>query len=173
MTKFYFPHVQTVLKITSSAVQTRFSRLEQSLSWIFMKSAVIKITAYWGRTPPQKSDRRCIHNHFWPTSRKKVFKIGRKSTVASAVILTLDQASAVLAQCAVEFQKKSSACSLEHAWTMIIKQKFSPMHTLGSRVTESKKQSNLVKSGQKLHCAVTALWWTQKFFIYHQGRQDS
>ena len=57
MTKFYFLHVQTVLKITSSAVQTRFSRLEQSLSWIFMKSAVIKITAYWGRTPPQKSDR--------------------------------------------------------------------------------------------------------------------
>ena len=97
MTKFYFPHVQTVQKITSSAVQTRFSRLEQSLSWIFMKSAVIKITAYWGRTPPQKSDRRCIHNHFWPTSREKVFKIGRKSTVASAVILTLGQKSAVLA----------------------------------------------------------------------------
>ena len=71
-----------------------------------MKSAVIKITAYWGQTPPQKSDRRCIHNHFWPTSRKKVFKIGRKSTVASAVILTLGQKSAVPAQCGVEFQKK-------------------------------------------------------------------
>ena len=85
--------------------------------------------------------------------------------MASAVILTLDQVSAVLAQCAVEFKKKSSACSLEHAWTMIIKQKFSPMHTLGSRVTESKKQSNLVKSGQKLHCAVTALWWTQIFLF--------
>ena len=96
-----------VLKITSSAVQTRFSRLEQSLSWIFMKSAVIKITAYWGWTPPQKSDRRCIHNHFWPTSREKVFKIGRKSTVASAVILTLGQKSAVPAQCGVEFQKKN------------------------------------------------------------------
>ena len=78
MTKFYFPHVQMVLKITSSAVQIRFSRLEQSLSWIFMKSAVIKITAYWGRTPPQKSDRRCIHNHFWPTFKRKVFKIGGK-----------------------------------------------------------------------------------------------
>ena len=72
-----------------------------------MKSAVIKITAYWGWTPPQKSDRRCIHNHFWPTSRKKVFKIGRKFTVASAVILTLGQKSAVPAQCGVEFQKKN------------------------------------------------------------------
>jgi hypothetical protein len=127
MTKFYFTHVQTVLKITSSAVETRFSRLEQSLSWIFMKSAVIKITAYWGQTPPQKSDRRCIHNHFWPTSRKKVFKIGRKSTVASAVILTLGQKSAVPAQCGVEFKKKNcSAGAREHAWSMIIKKKFPP-----------------------------------------------
>ena len=106
MTKSYFPHVQTVLKITSSAVQTRFSRLEQSLSWIFMKSAVIKITAYWGRTPPQKSDRRCIHNHFWPTSKRKVFKIGGSCTIVPTVILTLGQKSAVPAQCGVEFQKK-------------------------------------------------------------------
>ena len=66
MTKFYFPHVQTVLKITSSAVQTRFSRLDQSQSWIFMKCAEIKITAYWGWTPLQKSDRMGINNHFWP-----------------------------------------------------------------------------------------------------------
>jgi hypothetical protein len=29
---------------------------------------------------------------------------------------------------------------------MIIKQNFSPMHTVGSRVTESKNQSNQVKS---------------------------
>ena len=106
MTKFYFPHVQTVLKITSSAVQTRFSRLEQSLSWIFMKSAVIKITAYWGQTPPQKSDRRCIHNHFWPTFKRKVFKIGGSCTIVPTVILTLGQKSAVTAQCGVEFQKK-------------------------------------------------------------------
>ena len=48
MTKFYFLHVQTILKITSSAVQTRFSRLEQSQSWNFMKCALTKITAYWG-----------------------------------------------------------------------------------------------------------------------------
>jgi hypothetical protein len=37
--------------------------------------------------------------------QKKVFKIGRKSTGASAVILDLGQISAVSAQCAVEFQK--------------------------------------------------------------------
>ena len=71
-----------------------------------MKSAVIKITAYWGQTPLQKSDRKCIHNHFWPTFRKKVFKTNIFSTVASAVILTLGQKSAVPAQCGVEFQKK-------------------------------------------------------------------
>ena len=160
MTKFYFPHVQTVLKITSSAVQTRFSRLEQSLSWIFMKSAIIKITAYWGWTPPQKSDRRCIHNHFWPTSRKKVFKIGRKSTVASAVILTLGQKSAVPAQCGVEFQKKIliSRCP----GTCLVndyKTNFFPMHTVGFTVTESKKQLTQVWSGQKLQCPGTTVGW--------------
>ena len=69
-----------------------------------MNFGVIKITANWGWTPPQKSDRMCIHNHFWSTSKRKVFKIGRKSTVASAVILTLGQKSAVSAQCGVEFQ---------------------------------------------------------------------
>ena len=106
MTKFYLPHVQTILKITSNVVQTRFSRLEQSQSWNFMNVALTKITAYWGWTPPKKSDRMCIHNHFWPTSRKKVFKIGRKSTMTLAVILTLGQKSAVPAQCGVEFQKK-------------------------------------------------------------------
>jgi hypothetical protein len=46
------------------------------------------------------------------------------------------------------------------------------MHTVGVRVTESKKQSNHGKSGQQLHCAGTALWWKQKKFLYHQGRQD-
>ena len=158
MTKFYFPHVQTVLKITSSAVQTRFSRLEQSLSWIFMKSAVIKITAYWGWTPPQKSDRRCIHNHFWPTSRKKVFKIGRKSTVALAVILTLGQKSAVPAQCGVEFQKKIlfSSCP----GTCLVndyKTNFSPMHKAGSTGPERKKQLSQVRSGQKLQRPGTAV----------------
>ena len=106
MTKFYFLHVQTVLKITSSAVQTRFSRPDQSQSWIFMKCAVIKITAYWGWTPLQKSDRMGIDNHFWPTSKKKVFKMNIFLTVASGVILTLGQKSAVPAQCGVEFQKK-------------------------------------------------------------------
>ena len=105
MTKFYFPHVQTVLKITSSAVQTRFPRLDQSQSWNFMKCALTKITAYWGWTPLQKSDRRCIHNHFWPTFKRKVFKIGGNCTIVPTVILTLGQKSAVSVQCGVEFQK--------------------------------------------------------------------
>ena len=35
---------------------------------------------------------------------------------------------------------------MKNVWTMIIKQKISPMLTAGSRVTESKKQSNQVKS---------------------------
>ena len=48
-----------------------------------------------------------INNHFWPKFQKKVFKIGRKSTGASAVILTINQFSAVSAQCAMEFQKKN------------------------------------------------------------------
>ena len=95
-----------VLKITSNAVQTRFSRLDRSQSWIFMKCAAIKITAYWGRTPPQKSDRMGIDNHFWPTSKRKVFKIGGSCTIVPTVILTLGQKSAVPAQCGVEFQKK-------------------------------------------------------------------
>ena len=161
MTKFYFSHVQTIPKITSSAVQTRFSMLDQSLSWIFMKSAVIKITAYRGWTPLQKSDRRCIHNHFWPTSKEKWFKTNILPTVASAVILTLGQKSAVSAQCVVEFQKKKiwSAGAREHAWSMIIKQFFSPMHTVGSTVTESKKQLTQVRSGQKLQCPGATVGW--------------
>ena len=44
------------------------------------------------------------------------------------------------------------------------------MHTAGSRVMESKKQSNYVKLGQKLHCAGTAVWWTQFFFTTRTGR---
>ena len=71
-----------------------------------MKVALTKITAYQGQTPPQKSDRICIDNHFWPTFKRKVFKIGGSSTIAPAVILTLGQKSAVSAQCGIEFQKK-------------------------------------------------------------------
>ena len=105
MTQFTLLHVQTVLKITQSPVQTRFSRLEQSQSWNFMKFSVIKITANWGWTPPQNFDRMGINNHFWPTSQKNVFKTNILITVASAVILTLGWFSAVLAHCGVEFQK--------------------------------------------------------------------
>ena len=165
MTKFYFPHVQTVLKITSSAVQTRFSRLEQSLSWIFMKSAVIKITAYWGWTPPQKSDRRCIHNHFWPTSREKVFKIGRKSTVASAVILTLGQKSAVLAQCGVEFQKKilfsrcPGTCLVNDYKTNFFPHAHSGLHSDGKQKTANSGQIRSKATMPRHDCRVVV-----KFF---------
>ena len=101
-----------------------------------------------------------IDNHFWPTSKEKVFKTGSQTTAASAVILTLGQKSAVSAQCGVEFQKKNlSAGAREHAWSMIIKQIFSPMHTVGSTVTESKKQLTQVRSGQKLQCPGTTVGW--------------
>ena len=160
MTKSYFLHVQTVLNITSSAVQTSFSRLDQSQSWNFMKVAPTKITAYWGWTPPQKSDRMCIHNHFWPTSKEKVFKTGSRTTAASAVILTLGQKSAVPAQCGVEIQIFFwSAAAWEHTWSMILKPFFTPMHTVGSTGKISKKLSNHVKSGQKLQCPGTAVGW--------------
>jgi hypothetical protein len=43
---------------------------------------------------------------FWPTSKRKVFKTNSLFTVASALILTFGQKSAVPAQCGVEFQKK-------------------------------------------------------------------
>ena len=69
-----------------------------------MKVVLTKITANWGRTPPQKFDRMGIDNHFWPTSQRKVFKIGGRCTIWSAVILTLGWFSAVLAHCGVEFQ---------------------------------------------------------------------
>ena len=105
MTQFNVPHVQTVLKSTSSAVQTLISRLEQSQSWNFTKVALTKITAKRGWTPCYKFDRMGIHNHFWPTSQKKVFKSGRKCTIAPAVILTLGQFLAISAHCGVEFQK--------------------------------------------------------------------
>ena len=47
-----------------------------------------------------------IDNHFWPTSQRKVFKIGGSCTIVPAVILTLGWFSAVSAQYAMEFQKK-------------------------------------------------------------------
>ena len=56
-------------------------------------------------------------------------------------------------------KKICSAVAREHAWSMIIKQIFSPMHTAGSTGPESKKLSNQVKSGQKLQCPGAALGW--------------
>jgi hypothetical protein len=47
-----------------------------------------------------------IDNHFWPTSQRKVFKIGGSCTIVPAVILTLHWFSAFSAKCGVEFQKK-------------------------------------------------------------------
>ena len=146
MTKFYFPHVQTVLKITSSAVQTRFSRLDQSQSWIFMKCAAIKITAYWGWTPLQKSDRMGIDNHFWPTSKKKVFETISFTTVAPAVILTLGQKSAVPAQCGVEFQKKNlfsrcpGTCLVNDYKTNFFPHAHSGLHSDGKQKTANSGQ---------------------------------
>ena len=49
-----------------------------------------------------------------------------------------------------------SECSLEHAWPMIIKQKFA--HS-GLQSEGKQNQSNHVKSGQKLYFAGKALWW--------------
>ena len=105
--------------------------------------AVLKTTANLGRKPFQKFDRMCKNNYSWPRS---VFMLFRPSVQW-------------------KLKRKSSECSLEHYWSMIIKQKNSPMHTAGSRVTESKFQSNHVKSCQKPQCAGTALWWTQKKFF--------
>ena len=48
-----------------------------------------------------------IDNHFWPTIKGKCFKMNILCTVAPAVILTLGQFSADLAQCGVKFQKKN------------------------------------------------------------------
>jgi hypothetical protein len=48
---------------------------------------------------------------------------------------------------------------------LVVKQFFSPMHTVGVRVTESKKQSNHVKSGQKLHCVGTDFGGRKKKFF--------
>ena len=160
MTEFYFPHVQTVLKITSSAIQTRFSRLDQSRSWIFMKCAAIKITAHWSWIPHQKSDRMGIDNHFWPTSKKKC----SKQTVCPQWRWQWFWPSArnQLFRPSVGSNFKKIFCSAgawEHAWSMIIKQIFSPMHTVGSTVMESKKQLTQVRSGQKLQCPGMTVGW--------------
>ena len=157
MTKFYFPHVQTVLKITSSAVQTRFSRLDQSQSWIFMKCAAIKITAYWGRTPPQKSDRMGINNHFWPKSKKNCLKLAAGPQRRRQWFWPSARNQLFRPSVGSNFKKIFwSAVAWEHAWSMIIKQFFSYMHTAGSTGPESKKLSNQVKSGQKLQRPGTA-----------------
>ena len=165
MTQFTFLHVQTVLKVTSSAVQTLISRLEQSQSWNFTKVTLTKITAKRGWTPSHKFDRMCIHNHFWPTSKQKLFKSGSKCTIAPAV----DFDPRLVFSCygplwgGISKKKNLPECSLEHTWLMLTLPFFSPMHTAGSIIPQSKKNSNHVKSGQKLQCAGAALWWAQKF----------
>ena len=170
MTKFYFPHVQTVLKITSSAVQTRFSRLDQSQSWIFMKCAVIKITAYWGWTPPQKSDIMCIHNHFWPTSKEKVFKTGSRTTAASAVILTLGQKSAVPAQCGVEIQNFFlissclGTCLVNDTKTIFYSHAHSGLHRQNKQKTVKSRQIRSKATMPRHSCRVV-----EKFFSLPPG----
>ena len=107
MTQFNVPHVQTVLKSTSSAVQTLISRLEQSQSWNFTKVAPTKITDKRSWTPCYKLDRMCKNTFFWPTIKGKYSKNITFWTIAPAVILTLGQFLAISAHCGVEFQKKS------------------------------------------------------------------
>ena len=161
MTKFYFPHVQTILQITLSAVQTRFSRLDQSQDWDFMKVALTKITAYRGWTPPPRNliefasiiifglhlKEKCLkrtfcpqwrRQWFWPSARNQLFRpsVGSKFKIFFW-----------------------SAAAWEHAWSMILKPFFTPMHTVGSTGKISKKLSNHVKSGQKLQCPGTAVGW--------------
>ena len=82
---------------------------------------------------------------FWPTSKRKVFKTNSLFTVASAQILTLGQFSAVLAQCAVEIQKKIIRMFLGTFWVNDYKtKKFSHAH---SGLQSDKKQIS-VKSRQ-------------------------
>ena len=160
MTQLTFMHVQTVLKNTQSAVQTRFSRLEQSQSWNFMNFGVIKITANWGWTPLQKSDRMCIHNHFWPTFKIKCLKLAENPQWRRQWFWPSARNQLFRPSVGSNFKKKfCSAVAREHAWSMIIKQIFSPMHTVGSTVTESKKQLTQVRSGQKLQCPSTTVGW--------------
>ena len=170
MTKFYFLHVQTVLKITSSAVQPRFSRLEQSRSWNFMNFGVIKITAFWGWTPPQKSDIMCIHNHFWPTSKEKVFKTGSRTTAASAVILTLGQKSAVPAQCGVEIQKFFlissclGTCLVNDTKTIFYSHAHSGLHRQNKQKTVKSRQIRSKATMPRHSCRVV-----EKFFSLPPG----
>ena len=135
--------------------------------------AVLKTTANLGRKPFQKFDRMCKNNYSWPTIKGKKFKMGGPYILSCRG--RFDPRSVfMLFRPSVQWKlkRKSSECSLEHYWSMIIKQKNSPMHTAGSRVTESKFQSNHVKSCQKPQCAGTALWWTQKKILYQQGHQN-
>ena len=97
MTKFYFSHVQMVLKITSSAIQTKSYQGCISPKAGIYESQRNQDYSQLGLNTPQKSNRMCIHNHFWPTFKEKVFKTGSQTTAASAVILNLSQKSAVTA----------------------------------------------------------------------------
>ena len=159
MTKFYFPHVQTFLKITSSAVQTRFPRLNQSQSWNFMKVAPTKITV--GAEHPLRNLIECASIIIFGLHLKgKCLKLAENPQWRRQWFWPLASFQLFWPTVGWNFKKNfSSAFSLDHAWTLIVKQFFNSMHTVGSRVTESKKQSNHVKSGQKLQCPGTAVGW--------------
>ena len=131
-----------------------------------MKSAVIKITAYWGRTPPQKSDRMGIDNHFWPTSKKKVFKTGSRTTAASAVILTLGQKSAVPAQCGVEFQKNNlfsrcpGTCLVNDYKTNFFPHAHSGLHSDGKQKTANSGQIRSKATMPRHDCRVVEFFFS-------------
>ena len=133
------------IKLQSKMILIYFSVFEKVGHKDQFKSLAFKSMDYqWSRS--------CIisyHNFylFFPICKRKEFK---------------------LFQLLERFKKKnvlmhhpSIKKSLDNAWSMILKQFFSPMHT----VTESKKQSNHIKSGQKLHCAGTAVGWSHFFFF--------
>ena len=158
MTKFYFPHVQTILKITLSAFQTRFSRLDQSQGWNFMKVA-LRLQPIGAEHPPRNLIEFVSIIIFGLHPKEKCLKLGEVVQLCQQWFWPSASFQLFRPSVGWNFKKKSSAFCLEHAWTLIIKQFFNPMHTVGSRVTESKKQSNHVKSGQKLQCPGTPVGW--------------
>ena len=96
MTIFYFSHVQTVLKITSSAVQTRFSRLDQSQAGFSWNVPQLRLQPIGAEHPPRNliewvsiiifglhPKEKCLklgevvqlcRQWFWPSARNQLFQ---------------------------------------------------------------------------------------------------
>ena len=116
-----------------------------------------------------------IHNHFWPTSKKNVFKTGSRTTAASAVILTLGQKSAVPAQCGVEFQKKNlfsrcpGTCLVNDYKTNFFPHAHSGLHSDGKQKTANSCQ---IRSEATMppHLSTAVAWREKKFkhFVFYK-----